>query len=594
MPPVSVPSVRRRVLAAAFPLLLLAFPSSAEIPASRDKQSRSRQGISAECRKGIFSALMEHAQAPALRPDSQDCAKAWADAETLKERSASGDKGGMFYEDVRAFFRGLGFDEGQIEALIKEAFGEARSNGNPDAGLRAAIPAETDKQVWENAAAIAKALGLPVEDVFPLAGDAAPKQAANALDRPEVSRRGSASPVPPAGALTWERIDSVLDLENAPSGRWERLQYRLAEFIPSLDKPQWKERRFIRESIDLMKSTPEGEEVLRQLIQELSARKVRASVRGRDFQSTAIMVVNGVEQMNGLFGNAGWPDDGPPEYEFSRKFMEMKDRGLARRMFAANTAHEFRHLAAKAQVVREAPDFEVVLRAAFMNEKRARQTGYLVAVRLNDGRRDCDWEDAEKVVQDPDRYWEDLQKEGYPQSLTEPEFLEPAAALQRHGRLLRERISEVQTILDKIHPKVLAAMDILGKQEGLEPALAELRANVESERRIYPRWKERYQGQLEDVRSQAEWVASADAQWLRERLTAAGDSRFFKEQERDFNRDQEALKKLMLEKPLPPSPNRPGMLAWPEFWEKVRRSQKDHPEYWKEFIRKYGKELLER
>lgn len=603
-----------RILLAALLFALAPAPLRAERPAAAVPPPVAAEA--ADYKKVLAEALLAGKDLP---PAPAESAALRARAAELALGRPEGKTPAAFEGEVRALARDLGLDPARTGRLVALLGARARSApGKSDSSaadkLGAALKPEQGLKLQLSAQLNAKALGLSQVEALPggqpadtpSRGAPAGQPLPPALGKPippdpQPGLRLKAAPAPKqppqTRALGWAEIEGVVDVGEKPKGWLDRIQYELAPYIARLDKPEWREQRTTRKALELMQTTPEGREVLRQLVDELgpkSANKgAKVQVRSEDFgERSSISMRDGVEGILGARGRARYTMDlKTAEYHYSSKYLEFKDQDMATSMLAGNMAHEFRHIVNVAQLMRLSPDEAIPYQLAFVNEQRARQTGYLVAARLNKGKSNDYLNEANALNQDPDAFWDDIKRSpSYIRTLDPAEMKAPLAAYKSRLEALREDNQETRENISRNLPRALDAIAVLSKKEGRGKDVAELQVQAAAMLRSYPEFlksgeeQERLIGmlvaQLETPKGQ-EWAAM---------LAKAGDSTAFQRYSADYERDRRTLAQVLKAAPAPKRERPAGSLTWEQFWAAVKESRAKHPEYWAEFDKKYGKD----
>jgi len=154
-----------------------------------------------------------------------------------------------------------------------------------------------------------------------------------------------------------------------------------------------------------IQSTPEGREVLGELQDEYYRTGRKLIIAPADFCGSTIIRNNGIETINGIRGQAN-PLEGI--YLFNRKFLDFRDRHIALEYLCGNMSHEMRHLVSRGQMDSLSGRAGTAFSHAFIDEQRARITGYLVAGRLNKGKATDYSDEARSWARDPKAFWEEL------------------------------------------------------------------------------------------------------------------------------------------------------------------------------------------
>ncbi|MFA6030172.1 MAG: hypothetical protein WC969_09980 [Elusimicrobiota bacterium] len=417
--------------------------------------------------------------------------------------------------------------------------------------------------------------GLPVA-AFARLGDARVPESA----RLRPGRQTSPDAVP------WSEVERVVRFASPEEARSYEKDMK-GEFRPHRpgEAAGWQD--FLRACFDLMQTAPEGREVLRQLVDEYTRGGRKVTIMPEDFADSTIFHDGEMEDINGTHGMVV-PDQ--YAYYFNSKYLEFENRDLAIQYVAANIAHEFRHLVNQAQVERITPEAAEAFSLAFINEQRARQTGYLVAVRTNKGKATGSTEDARSLAQDPDGYWEGLKAGGYSQYLDIDEMSDPVRAYSSRIALLQEEAASVREQIAQQIPRTRAALEILSTKEGHAAELKNLREEIDTMSKILPEELKEILGTIKELQRMVAVFRSPRARGDLQYLRAAAKSPAFQKLVADYRRDQAALVQLLREKPIPAPVMPKGQSGWERVRALVKQSQREHPQYWAAFWAKFGKE----
>ncbi|MFA6092523.1 MAG: hypothetical protein WCU88_03570 [Elusimicrobiota bacterium] len=537
----------------------------------------------------LSEAMLKDAQlppAPAGFEDSRHAAQGLIGGRPQEESVED------FEARVRNFCRELGLDGQRTAALAEHLRGRVRfgyyesSKGDQGfPGARRGIESSQGRAMSASAADHAAALGFPAYESAQagMAGARIPARS-NAVLKAWDPQEHRKEPSVPDQALSWEQINKVVVFRRVPEEE-ESWRDRLARWNP-LAEPDPAEL-FARKALSRMQETPEGREVLRKLVQEYGRSGRKVFVHPQDFPGSTIVYKDGREGLRGTRGMAWYSDD--PKYEFNRMIMDFNDHDAARDFLAANMSHEFRHMVNKAVFQRLSSEQLDIFYAAFLDEQRARQTGYLVAARLNYGKASDYSEEASELAADPDLFWEEMRSwSSYVVKLVPDEMKDPVSAYSQRLKVVAEQVEEMRGLLKTDIPRLMLALDIMSRQEGLSEQTSELRSQTQGRSRRGPSELEAYEKDAAGMRKSIRLLESAKGRAKLEAFKKASELEGFRVLEEERARDQKALEDSLRAHPLPKSERTPGQLSTPEFWARARESAKKHPEYWAEFIKKYG------
>ncbi|MFA6028593.1 MAG: hypothetical protein WC969_01935 [Elusimicrobiota bacterium] len=598
------------LLFALSPAPLRAESTAAPVPPPVAAEAADFKGVLAE-------ALLAGRELP---PAPAESAALRARAAELALGRPEGKTPAVFEGEVRALARDLGLDATRTTRLVKLLGARARSavparKADASGADARALKPEQGLKLQLSAQLNAQALGLSQGESLPggqpaaspsrgaLAGQPLPPALAQPIP-PDPSQPGlrlKAAPMPQqppqTKPLSWEEVERVVDVGEKPKGWLDRIQYELAPYVASFDRPEWKEQRTTRKALELMQTTPEGREVLRQLVDELGPRGtrkgVKIEVRAEDFgERSSISMRDGVEGILGARGRARYTLAlDKADYHYSSKYLEFKDQDMAVTMLAGNMAHEFRHLVNVAQLKRLSPEEAIPYQLAFVNEQRARQTGYLVAARLNKGKSNDYLNEANALNQDPDAFWDDIKRSpSYIRTLDPAEMKEPLAAYKSRLEALREDNQETRENISRSLPRALDALSILAKKEGRGKDVAELQMQAAAMLRSYPEFLKGGEEQEQLIGMLVAQLETPKGKEWATMLAKAGDSAAFQGYSADYERDRQTLAKVLKATPAPKRERPAGSLTWEQFWAAVKESRAKHPAYWVEFEKKYGKD----
>jgi len=374
--------------------------------------------------------------------------------------------------------------------------------------------------------------------------------------------------------LSWSEIEEVVKFGRRPGEAGSDQPARAAEV-----------EVFSRQALSRMQETPEGREVLRQLVREYGRQGKTVVISAQAMPGSSILLKNGMQTVNGIRGQTSTWD---LYYKFNELYLQFQDRAHAVETLAGNMAHEFRHLVS-ASVVGRMGRLDTFV-DSFIDEQRARITGYLVAMRLNTGKPSSYMKEAAKLAKDPKGFWGGLQRlSAYARLLDGDEMKDPAAAYRRRIQALTKRQQGYRAALAQL-PRMDLALDIMTRQESLGSEADELRSQVLTQSRRFSAELKRCDEIIAMLEGALADFENPDAQTLfaLARMEKASDSEAYQILLADQERDHRTLVDLVRSKTIPVAQRPPGMLDWPRFWEKVRESRRKHPESWTDFVRKFG------
>lgn len=335
-----------------------------------------------------------------------------------------------------------------------------------------------------------------------------------------------------------------------------------------------------RQAIMGIQSTPEGREVLGQLRDEYARTGRKLIIAAADFRGSTIIRSNGVETINGIRGQAD-PSEGI--YFFNRRFLEFRDRDVALEYICGNMSHEMRHLVSRSQVDRLSGRGGAAFSHAFIDEQRARITGYLVAAQLNKGKPTDYSDEARKWADSPEAFWKELNSWSiYAHNLETEEFRDPIRAFTKRITMLRKAIKENDANISEHLPRIGSQLDILEQKEGLKGQLKEVRAIYETLVANEPGERAANKQMLYLITELRRSLTSPEGETRLRSYQAAPNDPAFRLLQEGLKRDEHALRSLMQTKQLPRFNPKQGQLTWDQFKDRVRFSQRAHPEFWKE------------
>jgi len=337
---------------------------------------------------------------------------------------------------------------------------------------------------------------------------------------------------------------------------------------------------FSRKAIMRIQTTPEGREVLGQLQDEYLRTGRKLIIVGGEFRNSAVIRDNGVETINGIRGQAN-PIEGI--YLFNRKFLEFRDKNVSMEYLCGNMAHEMRHLVSRAQIDRLSGRAGAAFSHAFIDEQRARLTGYLVAARLNKGVPTDYSDEARNLIRAPRAFWAQMKSWSiYAHNLDMDEMRDPVRAYSQRIAMLRSAIAENDANISQHFPRTESQLEVLEKREGLKGQLRDVRGIYQSLLENEPGERAANVQMLDAITDLRRKLRSPESSGLLLSYTTAHDDPAFQLLEDGLQRDMKSLASLVHHKGLPHFKPRPGQLSWAQFQERVRESQRLHPEYWVE------------
>lgn len=335
-----------------------------------------------------------------------------------------------------------------------------------------------------------------------------------------------------------------------------------------------------RRAIIRIQSTPEGREVLGQLQDEYSRAGRKLIIAPADFRGSAIIRNNGVETVIGIRGQAN-PVEGI--YLFNRKLLDFRDRDTTMEYLCGNLAHELRHLVSRAEVDRLSGRAGAAFSHAFIDEQRARLTGYLVAARLNNGKPTDYSDEARSWARDPKAFWEELKSWSvYAHNLDMDEMRDPIRSFTQRVTMLRNAIKENEANIAIHLPRIGSQLDVLEQREGLKGRLRAVRTIYENLLANEPGERAANTQMLYLITELRRTLSSPGGENRLKSFQSAPTDPGFRLLQRGLERDERELRALIKAKHLPRFTPKHGQLSWDEFKERVRQSQRENPQYWAE------------
>ncbi|MFA6093737.1 MAG: hypothetical protein WCU88_08615 [Elusimicrobiota bacterium] len=376
-----------------------------------------------------------------------------------------------------------------------------------------------------------------------------------------------------AQAVPWTQIEAYIRFEDpgalpSPDDLIGRIKYALLQQLPQARAA----RKLARAAIERMQETPEGREVLGELLEECARRNEPLLISAVDVPGSIIDASGRIEEISGTLSEA---DPHGRTVDFNKLYLDFADKDAAVKDLAGALAHEFQHIV-NAALAQGMPGFPSLL----INEQLAWLTGYLVDARLAKGAPSSRLEAAKNLAQSPDAYWDSLKSQGgYADKLDMAEAQDPVDAYrQRLGRVSEAWAQSYADLLSA--RRTLAALSVLREKEGMGDALTLLHtaARVQSITR---------EGELSRLSTASHKIQSfLDSE--RRPLLRESDALVLGAFEERLRRDQLRLEELLREKSLPGIHRPEGQLTWENFRALVKKSAQEHPEYWMEFKRDYG------
>jgi hypothetical protein len=293
-------------------------------------------------------------------------------------------------------------------------------------------------------------------------------------------------------------------------------------------------------------------------------------------------VENGVLNIIGVQGESN-AEKG--EYAFNSKFADLDDRAYAVNFLAANIAHEFRHLVTGARFRRLSPETGNDINYAFIDEQRARLTGYLVAIRFHDRAPTIDTQETLELIAQGESFWREMKEQKYPLLLGVREFRDPASAYRLRLKTIDGTIAFNRRELESDIPRLEEALRIMEEAEGIGNEAEGIRLSIDARRASARVWLERAGAKrtrvealldrLEDPSEEGRLRRMAECAGMRELLAG-------------FRRDEKALRQLTLRLPPPVPEKARGQLDSDGFWARARSSWRRDPGPWSGFVDKYG------
>ncbi|MFA6094021.1 MAG: hypothetical protein WCU88_12410 [Elusimicrobiota bacterium] len=560
-----------------------------------NRQSRSVQTYGS----ALADALIADSLLPTASADDEELHRRALD---FRQGRAPDEEDGAFQARLRRFCAALRLDPLQESLVFEHLKGRVRAQAAAGDGVRSvpgALSPKTGPSMLSNGLAHAAALGLPADFEGGAFAAGAPLPAEGKRALRIAQRKPVAAPVFAAAEsdapISWSELEKTIKFGHRPLPIvGDRLLNFWRRWVPRSEEAVRAEA-LSRKALDLILTAPEGRKVLRELIDEYRRAGKTVVVGAAEMPGSRILRNKGVEALAGMYGLACYTAYPPQcwykdQYVFNDLFLDFKDQGAAAQYLAAVMSHEFQHLAARAYVHRVDPQAEdVFTRFGLINEQRAREVGYLVAVRVHNGRRIAHLTEAESFVQDPDRTWDNLKSDDYyAENLDLQEMKDPVAALQAHQRLVGGSEAEAREFLEQKLPRRTAAADILENKESLGPALEDIRANIQALKDYLPRRIEGLGKGVRTLQSRIDQLSSPRHRALVEDIRKAADSPALRKMASDLDRDQKALIEFVNANPLPSAPAG-GQLNMDDFRAKVKESRRLHPQYWAEYWKRFGK-----
>ncbi|HAM35723.1 MAG TPA: hypothetical protein DEB40_14145 [Elusimicrobia bacterium] len=498
---------------------------------------------------------------------------------------------------ILKFSHGLSLDRERTQRLLERFSGGV--SGSPGAGPGTRLEDDKKYQIMAaHARSYAAALGVTAYDSAPRGAYMLPAHAPVKAAGTSIRAAPSRGPPPATAAkitdrpIPWSEIRKVVKFGRRPAYDNRALEWAedALRRIRNPEDADLRAKQLARDAMARMQQTPEGREVLRQLLDEFGKKGKSVLIKGKDTPGSLLYSDKGVET---ILGNRGVSNYLDYSYSFNRKFLEMKDRSLAVDMLAGNMAHEMRHLVSFAQVERISPEYFKSFTLSLINEQRARQTGYLVAARLSSGKATFQTQEAEALAKDPERFWDMYKGGSYARMLDMTEMRDPLAAYRQRMMVLQEKMAEYIPMIKEL-PVLNMAMDIMTKKEGLGHNADDLRLEIKAREIDIPAELQKVTDALLSVQSLSEeFQDPKNSEWL-VRMKTASKSAAFQRLLADQKKDQEALVQLLQGKRMPlPQPKR-DQIGWEEFGRLVKKSQREHPEYWVEFFKRFRRVKADR
>ncbi|MFA6028595.1 MAG: hypothetical protein WC969_01945 [Elusimicrobiota bacterium] len=565
------------------------------LPAARVVRAQPAVSSSPEYAGSLSSALLEDAELPPA-PEGLD---AWrANARDLSQGRLSTVPREAYESRILSFCSTLGLGDERAGRLLLHLRDRVQGQAwkpEDDAQRIRRLGAKDHKTVSGSLDAHAAALGVAHFEAAPEGGVVA----ADSVLALRVLRAnlpfGRAPPktaLPDAASadapVPWSEVEKVLKFGHRPylPGRTGDMLDAAIRELRSPQGPAAVAEEVTRRSLEKMQQTPEGREVLRQLIGEFGSQGKTILVRSEKFEGSTIDRSNGYEGVVGIRGMAYTED---LIYGFNELYLKMKDREAVVDFLAGNMAHEFRHLANRAMVKRLSPDsLEDGFELSFVDEQRARQTGYLVAARLSKDKANDHTQEAASLGQDSAAFWDDLKTTGYPRYLDLEEMKDPVKAYRARLKALEEEKQETYLPLVRFKiPRLLSALDVMTKKEGLGPEGDTVRNDARVLAATIPNDLKDLETAMRDIQGLLKQMEDPALAQALARTREAGDSKAFLRLKADLARDQKNLEDLLRVKKMPAPKPPAGQLTRDQFWARVKTSVKEHPQYWTGFLKKF-------
>jgi hypothetical protein len=146
--------------------------------------------------------------------------------------------------------------------------------------------------------------------------------------------------------------------------------------------------------------------------------------------------------------------------------------------------------------------------------------------------------------------------------------------------MLRSAIAENDANISLNLPRIASQLDILEKQEGLKEQLRDVRGVYQSLLSQEPGERQANVQMLDAITELRRKLRSPEGKALLQSYTTAHQDPAFRLLQDGFERDMNSLRTLIEHKTLPRFTPKKGQLSWAQFQERVRESQRLHPEYW--------------
>jgi hypothetical protein len=159
---------------------------------------------------------------------------------------------------------------------------------------------------------------------------------------------------------------------------------------------------------------------------------------------------------------------------------------------------------------------------------------------------------------------------------------DPIQSFTKRIIMLQKAIRDNDANISVHLPQIGSQLNILEQKEGLKGQLRAVRTIYENLLISEPGERAANKQMLYLIKELRLILSSPEGEKLLKSFKAVPDDPAFRLLQQGLERDEKALRALIKEKRLPQFKPKRDQLSWDEFKERVRMSQREHPEFWVE------------